>query len=302
MVGKCYGYADVGRFGLGHSLLAWARCVVWCHETGAEMLAPNWLRLRIGPLLRGERDKRAYFLLFRGPGKLSGLARTWRLWTSRRVPSDEVVDGLPVDGGRTVVVFVNAVADNEKKHFHEVLGHAELLRQELIRMTRPRYRPAPPVEPFIGIHVRLGDFSKVFDPSDIRPNQNNIRLPLCWYVEKLKQLRALLGEMPTTVFSDGSDEELAELLAQPNVSRAPKQSAVTDMLSMAQASVLISSGSGFSLWGAFLGEVPRVCFPGQNIVRAHAAPDMEAQSGIGDPLPTRFADGVRSRMNGNVRG
>ena len=157
------------------------------------------------------------------------------------------------------------------------------------------------MEPFIGIHVRLGDFTKVSDPSGIRPDQNNIRLPLSWYVEKLKQLRAGLGEMPATVFSDGSDDELAELLAQPNVSRAQKQSAVTDMLSIAQASVLISSGSGFSLWGAFLGEVPRVCFPGQNVVRAHDAPNMEAQSGIGDPLPAKFAEGLRSRVSGSVR-
>ncbi len=29
MAGALYGYADVGRFGLGHGLLAWGRCVVW---------------------------------------------------------------------------------------------------------------------------------------------------------------------------------------------------------------------------------------------------------------------------------
>lgn len=300
MARKLYGYPDVGRFGLGHSLLAWARCVVWCRETGAEMIAPEWFRLRIGPWLRGERDKRTYSLLFTNKGKWTGLARTWLLSTSRKVPSTDVVDRLPSDRTRTVVVFTNALADNEKKHFHEVLGHAPVLRDALIRMTRPEYRPAPAKEPFIGVHVRLGDFTKVSDPSAIQPHQNNIRLPLSWYVEKLHQLRSAIGEMPAMVFSDGSDEELSELLAQSLVSRAPRQSAVTDMLSIAQSSVLISSGSGFSLWGAFLGEVPRVCFPGQNVVKAHEDPYMETQSGIGEPLSAHFADGLRSRIQGPV--
>ena len=53
-----YGYPEMGRTGLGHSLLAWARCVVWCEMTGAKMLAPRWLRIRIGPYLRGERQAR----------------------------------------------------------------------------------------------------------------------------------------------------------------------------------------------------------------------------------------------------
>lgn len=292
MKAELYGYADVGRYGLAHSILAWARCAVWCNQVGAQMLAPKWFRLRVGPLLRGERDKRAYHLLFNNAGKPSGLTREWLLRTSRTVSSEVAVrNGIPTSGGRTVVIFVNALADNDKKHFHEIRGHRRMLRDELVAMTRPQYRPAAPSERFIGVHVRLGDFTAAPD-STTAIFQNNVRLPLPWYVEKLKQLRAGLGDMPAIIFSDGADEELSALLAEPNTRRAPKQSSVTDMLSMSEASVLISSGSGFSLWGAFLGDIPRVCFPGRTVAQAHDDPAMTVESAINSELPPPFFDTV----------
>ena len=70
-----YGVATLGRFGLGHRLLAWARCVIWCHQSGAQMLAPNWLGFPIGTWLRREPDKRMYFPLFRSDAYIHGWRR-----------------------------------------------------------------------------------------------------------------------------------------------------------------------------------------------------------------------------------
>lgn len=294
-----YGHADVGRYGLGHSLLAWARCVVWCHQTGAKMLAPRWLRLRVGPYLRRERDKRNYFLLFSGSGYVGGVARFWHLTRNRQI-SAESPDAAPVLAAPppgTVVVFRNAVADNEKKHFSEVYGHAALLHSELLRITRPAHRPVKPVQPFVAVHVRMGDFAAPSEVGGIRPGVHNVRLPVEWYAQMLVAVRQGLGaDVPALVFSDGDDAALAPLLVLPSTQRPPQRPSITDMLTIAQAGLLISSGSGFSLWGAFLGEVPRICYPGQSVVPAHLDPAMETECASADELKLDFVARLRSRL------
>ena len=263
-----YGFPDMGRTGLAHSLLAWARCAVWCRDTGATMLAPRWLRVRVGPYLRRERDKRNYFFLFHrgayiGEPKRSAILAASDCWYAEL----DLPDPGTAIRKNTVVIFRNALAHNERKFFHHVAGEGAFLRGELMKMTRSRYLPPPPADPFIAIHVRMGDFG-VASPAQLRAGGTNTQIPPEWYAATLEQLRRQLGTtIPAIVFSDGSDQSLAPLLKQPSVARAPRQASVTDLLSIAQARVLIASGSGFSRWGAFLGGVPCISFPGQGFHR-----------------------------------
>ena len=58
------------------------------------------------------------------------------------------------------------------------------------------------------------------------------------------------------VFSDGADDELADLLVIPGVERADYGNALADMVAISRCRCLIGSDSTFSGWGAFLGDVP----------------------------------------------
>ncbi len=274
-----YGFAEVGRYGLGHSLLAWARCRLWCDDHQVPMLAPSWNQLRIGPMLRGERDKRQYHLLFRFDGYVTGLNRWWLLQRQPKVEATSiVVDELPPRGDGHIVVFRNLERLNEETHFHEVCGRGAQVRAALDRMTKPRYRPVDPRVP-IAIHVRMGDFREVESIESLRAGAKNARIPVSWYASMLSGVRRELGaEVPAMVFSDGSDEQLAELLRLPAVRRSPRQQSITDLLSMSRSRLLISSGSGFSMWGTFLGDMQRICFPGQRLVRVlHSTPELDRE-------------------------
>ena len=152
-----FGYADVGRFGLAHSLLAWARCTVWCEQMNAPMLAPIWLRVRIGPYLRRERDKREYFRLFSGADYVHDPRRALLLLTARKLAAETDLPQAPdPSGSPVVVVFRNGMTDGRPAYFHAIRDHSALLRDRLTRMTRPEFRPALPERPFIAAHVRLG--------------------------------------------------------------------------------------------------------------------------------------------------
>lgn len=292
-----YGYPDMGRTGLAHSLLAWGRCAVWCRNTGATMMAPRWLRLRIGPYLRRERDKRNYFLTFRR-GPLLGepmrsliRLRAQTLYAELDLPEPGFAPSRP-----TVVVFRNAQALNERKMFHHIVQDGAYLRDLLVSITRPQFVPAPATAPFIAVHVRLGDFSKVSEAA-IRSGATNARLSVEWYGKALDQLRAGLGQdLPAIVFSDGSDAELAPVLSRPGVRRAPKSPAITDLLAMSQATALVASGSGFSHWGSFLGGVPRVCYTGQGLSRHVPMLEPEVESDGTGVLERGFLDRVQARV------
>ncbi|WP_146218692.1 hypothetical protein [Halomonas sp. LBP4] len=294
-----YGYPNVGRFGLGHSLLAWARCTVWCRENDATMLGPVWLRPRVGPYLRRERDKREYFRLFTNAPYPSMLKRAAVLATATKIKAEDVAPGsLPRNGqSKTVVVFQNSYANNFEKHFHEIIGHGAMLRDALHAMTREKYSPRGSfTEPFVAIHVRLGDFQS-YNSKAVEDGRHNHRLPLNWYGEALCALRTALGtDVPAVVYSDGHDHELAPLLALPNVQRAADGVAITHMLEMTHAVALIAAGSGFSFWSAFLGEVPRVVFPGQDFGAAQVRLPTYVLGKERQPIPHDFCEAVKARL------
>jgi hypothetical protein len=293
-----YCYADVGRFGLAHSLSAWARCVIWAQKHDVEMLAPIWLRPRIGPYLRRERDKRFYAKLFRKGTATSGLKRARLLLLAERVAAGQAYPELPIAPNKDIIVqFENTPGDNERRFFPLLVGHHDLVRAQLLDITKPQFHPATGMPAHIAIHVRLGDFSAIPDAATLASGATNVRLPMEWYADRLAALRAQLNaDLPAILYSDGSDDALQPLLSIAGVTRAPAQESITDLLAMGQAAALISSGSGFSLWGAYLGGAPRLCHPGQSITPAFTDPDLETESGIGTQISEAFLNAVRTRV------
>lgn len=288
-----YGFPDVGRHGLGHSLLAWGRCQLWCRDRNAQPLSPRWLRLRLGPYLRRERDKRNYFLLFRSGNSIGGLRKALILARTRRVGEG---DAAKVNDAEPVVVVFRSIPDNDiRKDFAALRGEGAWLCRQLEAMTLPRHLPKGPAPSHVAIHVRMGDFS-ISDPDRAKSGQQNVRTGIDWFVNALQSLRASLGEsIPAIVYSDGREEELLPLLRLPSVVRAPAQSAITDLLSIARADALIGSGSGFSIWGSLLGDVPRLSAPGQQLTSVLDLADAEIELQQGAAVPERFAERVLQR-------
>ncbi len=82
---KLYGFPILPKAGLANMLIPWAECVIWCNDHGIKQIAPFWRKFRLGPHLRGERDKRQYHKLFTAKGKIAGLKRLLLLLTSKQI-------------------------------------------------------------------------------------------------------------------------------------------------------------------------------------------------------------------------
>ncbi len=114
----------------------------------------------------------------------------------------------------------------------------------------------------ISVHVRLGDF-RPLKPGEDFTKCGAVRTPPGYFIKIINGIREIHGaEVPVTVFSEGTAQQLAELLSLPAVSLATKQTAVADMLSMAASDVLVTSASStFGYWAGFLGDCAIIMHP-----------------------------------------
>jgi hypothetical protein len=267
-----FGYPDLMRAGLGNMLYPWARCVLWCRSEQAEMLAPRWFKLRLGPYLRREADKRRYDRLFRSEGYVRGGKRALVLTTGDVQPEGAV--GRPLSGWRPHIVRFQGLRD----YFTPLLGAHDPIRTELTRITKPALRPTGNAGPFIAVHVRCGDFT------------DEMRQPIDWYVAAVRALRSELGDVAVRLYSDGRPDELEPLLRCNNLVHVQGQSAITDMLEMANGKVVVASTSTFSMWGAFLGDRPSIWFPGRLWQRPTATQDRQVEWEGNSSLPSTFIE------------
>ena len=277
---------------MGNMMLPWARCFLWCKDTGATMIAPAWRQLRIGQYLRRETDKRAYHRLWSSQGYVRGFRRALLLASAPRIPETQATDSR-VTRSKTIVMF-----HGYETYFQEIRGrHAEIEREmrRVSRIALPSLTRTGTGT--IGIHVRLGDFSIAPGNVATAPGRN-WRLPLEWYVSALREIRKVCGVCaPARVFSDGKATELAPLLNEPAVSLVPQGPATYDLLLLAQCDVIIASGSTFSMWGSFLGQRPTLWYPGQrrqSVVDADIdlEPDYSPEAGF----PTAFQEALAARL------
>jgi hypothetical protein len=241
---------------LGNLLMPWARCMIAAHTEGLPVLAPTWPQLKVGPLLRGEADLRSYAGVFLSQGdEIDGPRRIFALAAGSRFSEsgDTLRQGL---SSLRLRVFSGMGG-----MFGPLRGHSQLIGSELMARVRPEHIPDLSSPTPLGIHVRCADFrvTTSVGPGGVRSGE---RVPIRYYVHALEALRAAFdGPVPATVYSDGTNEEIAPLLALDHVHRAPSKSAMFDMLAMSRHRVLLGSPhSTFSMWAAFLGESYYVTF------------------------------------------
>jgi hypothetical protein len=183
----------------------------------------------------------------------------------------DCINPLPVSGKSGEGLF-----ENIRNGFEPLWPHRSYLRDEFTKLIQPEVLASVPAGtvPRVGCHVRLGDFQKTNDSS--RLGQANARLPLPWYAYQLQLLTSYWPNVPIEIFSDGTDEELDPILQLPNVSRANYKNTVADLVAMTRVRFLICSGSTFSAWAAFLGEMPTISFPGKIVSQMGAISDLTA--------------------------
>ena len=281
----------VGGPGLGNLLFPWARAKLLAKMCGYHFISPTWPQLKIGPALRREFDSRNYVGIFKPlPEEVHGLRRFFVLLTHRRI-SEYYHD--QAKAGDIIVV------SGQGNSFQGFEGQSIYLRDALMKMSVKNrvfeLEQLYKCEQAIAVHVRYGDFIKL-DSKNIQTGLGNSRLPIEWYVAAVNSLREELGaRVAVNLFSDAKDNELAPLMELPVVTRITGNSAIEDMLLLGRHRVLVASGSTFSMWGAYLGQLPTLWFPGSKEFCLLDDSECEIEYAPGQDLKA-FCNRVSSRM------
>jgi hypothetical protein len=193
---------------------------------------------------------------FIDPDWVRGLARLRILLTARRASERDFVPGAEDAGGarrKTLVVFAG-IGDR----FAPLLPHRELIRRRLSEMLSAKLRRGLAKQPasfVIGVHIRRGRSTLSSPPllQHSRPDP-----PDHWFVRCIQNLRKVLGfAAPVRLFSDAPPNQLAALLAMPNVTLSQETSPVLNLLRLSRSRILLGgAGSSFSQWAAFIGDMP----------------------------------------------
>lgn len=217
----------LGGNGLANCMFVVARAMLRARDIGAEIIEPTWFNIGIGPYLRGERDKRHYLGIFERISGNSGMRKLLLLALKRK--DIERVEGL-------------------SGYFQPILNDSRFVRDSFWKITAKKHKRAVDEENFsdtIAVHIRLGDYS------------SERRTSLSWYKECITHISSARKKpLRFVVFSDGTDEELTEILKIPHVVRSKFSNAIEDIWAISRCKGLIASDSTFSGWGAYLGQVP----------------------------------------------
>lgn len=261
------------------------------------MLSPAWIQIQIGPLLRRESDLRFYLNLFKKkPEDIGAIRRTWLQVVSRKISEPQDFKLLPIkDGSRNTVIVFSDTQD----YFQRLNGWDQFLLREIQSITKDRWlKEADSISKVpIGIHVRRGDFSEPKSDEEFYVS-GSLRTPLSWFIKSLKIIRDVLG-FPARAFvvSESGEKELRDLLSLKDTILFRTGSAISDLLFLSKAKILIGSGgSTFSAWAAFLGQMPTIAHPGQSLAWFKLINRKGCYLGEFDPNcpPQSFIDQIRA--------
>ena len=270
--GRDLGVVRIAGPGVGNMLFPWARALLASRALGIPMLSPTWPQLKIGSLLRSERDTRFYLRTFISrPDEITGFNRLLRLLLQHRVPESRHAQ---ITRTAPVIRSFHGLGN----FFHDLEHGRDIIVREILGILSPRLTEglgASQGTPDLGVHIRMGDFSRntVIETYDGRTNST---IPMDWYRAQIERFGTRDGRR-AIVFSDGKDEELSDILSLPGVVRAEERSAIEDILALSRAEMLITSHSTFGYWSVFLGNGKAVSHPAVNLERYFSPAFCEAR-------------------------
>ena len=269
----------IGGLGLGNMLFTYAKAVLYARDHGARLIWPTWVSIPVGQILRRESNKRFYHDLFQNRiGAVSGFQKLRLLWTRKK--DIAVMEGMEGE--------FEPIAGKENSEY--LYRHFQTILQE-------RNRKAMEFEPGNGIcmHIRLGDFTRGTE-ADLKAGNPNTSIPIEWYINVIQQIRDAVSEtLPVYIFSDGSREELQDILALPGVQQVTFGTAIGDILAMSKARLFVASGSTFSRWVRYLGRMNTITYPGQ--LKQHLLEENEPAFEIeAEQIPEVYLDRLKKQL------
>jgi len=254
--------------GLGNLLFPWARAVASAERNSMTMIFPAWPQIKVGTVLRREKDKRFYTGLFKATDEyISGCRKLSLLIRRKKIKEDDYTHDVSYynSADKDIVVVFKGLGKRGARFAPFIKDH-DLIFKKLLEITRSVHTKALDFDfsGSVSVHVRLGDFTTPENEEKLKEDFHNYRIPISWYCSQIEKIRDRISkDIKVYIFSDGRDDELAQIFKLGNTERISFGSSIADMIALSCSNILIASGSAFSQWASFLGRMPVLWHPGR---------------------------------------
>ncbi len=233
--------AQLPRGGLANKLLVWSHAYAFATNNNLPLYESSWSQFLLGPILRAEKSKRFYLnSIVPGPP----LQRQFKHLKRKIIPKS---DWTKIDIEPDKVYEFSEVPQHQ--HYFELVQpfRAEIQAKfynKVKKNTLEKFKRHTPPE--FSIHIRLGDFKNfpwtIYD--------------WLWYENLIHEIRAEVNyEIPITIFSDGSKDEIPLFDKITNINYWNSGNDLLDLLILSKSKILVTyPGSTFGLWAGFTGD------------------------------------------------
>jgi len=253
--------------GLGNELFPWAKAFLAGQALNARVMHPAW-----------GLNRRRYWRDF-GTSRLDWIGQAA---VKRVLPVIDFDEAAYLASGKSdyqdaVAHFAAEEGLDSRKHFAfsasgmwggfhairkaRIFVLAELMKARSavanVHATLARVRPG---RALIAVHIRRGDFHDV-DPDQDYRGRFNVALPLDWYLACCSSLKRDCGNrIEFLLITDAAPADVQPFIDafHPLTTFHLRQTACSDLLTMAFADALVCSVSSYSMWGAFLSRAPYI--------------------------------------------
>lgn len=261
------------KTGLGNQLFPLMKAHVFAHLNDLPVVVTGYHQLKIGPYLRGEKSKRNYNNYFTFQKNiLAEQIDNYKTKPGRfkQVVKEPSLGKITAEKG---VLYEFAEIPNWDDYFVGLKTHRQLVRKLFYSIvSKSILNEASKLQaPYLGVHVRMGDFRKLQQQEDFS-KVGAVRTPEDYFVETIHAIRKIYGRsIPVTVFTDGFRHEFNSLFTLTDVHMMEGNKDIIDLLTLSNSKVIVTSaGSTFSYWAGFLSNAPLILHPDHihNTVRA----------------------------------
>lgn len=228
-------YLKFDRYGLCNKIIMWAKAYVFAKNNNAILITSSWFHIPFGNLIRREKTLRVYWSFFNN--KKSPFLFNFIL---KKLPRFSSIDKQNVRFTKAVFEGIPYVSDLPllAPYRNEIINsfYNMITKENKLKIENNEF-------PVIGVHIRRGDF-----------NVNGSATCNEYYINLIEKIRALSDKnLPVTIFSDGFDNELEEILNLKHTKRFKTQNDLVDLVVMSRSEILVTSkGSSYSYWAAFM--------------------------------------------------
>ena len=254
------------KAGLGNQLFPLLKAYTFAHLNNLPVLVTNYHQIKIGPWLRGEKNKRIYngFFIF----EKNRIAAQFDKWRIRHIPSEKLIAEPEITIIDNEEYLRKSFLFNEIPHylrrFEGLMANRQLVIQQLDYLTKSsiKKRLEKIKSPCIGVHIRMGDFKKLKNGEEFG-KVGTVRTPEEYFVETIRSIRKMHGsDLPVSIFTDGSETEFSKLVQLSGVHFVKGNNDLVDLLLLSRSKILVTSGgSTFSYWAAFISDAPVLMHP-----------------------------------------